>query len=265
MNQGLSPSNRLKSWGVGKCLRERFKEHPDFCPPVFPDMEVIDCVAFMVRQSEYSMVNGRAFIKPDSLAVPIWCSNRHYYHGSGVVFAPYPDEKTQTIDAKGSIWEFAADRAIENAVSDVWAEFGVLHGISARYFLSRLPEAGRLLLYDSFEGIPEQWGPHPKGHFGVDKIPEFNDERVEIRKGWFEDTLPLEEPAGLIHIDSDLYISAKQVLEGINPQPGTIILFDEMFGYPEWEDNEYKALTEWDVKYKFLARDSISRMVIEVQ
>jgi hypothetical protein len=39
--------------------------------------------------------------------------------------------------------------------------------------------------------------------------------------------------------------------------PGTIILFDEYFNYPNWEVHEYKAfqefVTKYGVKYRYLA------------
>jgi hypothetical protein len=39
--------------------------------------------------------------------------------------------------------------------------------------------------------------------------------------------------------------------------PGTIILFDEYFNYPNWEQHEYKALQEFvkarGIAYRYLA------------
>jgi hypothetical protein len=177
---------------------------------------------------------------------------------------PHYDRVCHVLGLPGSLWDKAVITALSNNVSSFWAEFGVFKGMSARYFLSRLPKDGRMYLFDSFEGLPEEWGSHPVGYFFVDKIPQFNDDRAIIKKGWFEDTLPLDEPLGLVNIDCDLYSSAKTVLGGINVVPGSVILFDELWGYDGWRDDEYRALMEWNREYRFLGRDGNSRVAIEV-
>lgn len=150
----------------------------------------------------------------------------------------------------------------------VWAEFGVAGGRSARYFLEHLPDNGKLYLFDSFEGLPEPWV--FSSRYGKDDQwaqlgkPEFNDPRAIIKEGWFADTLPLDDPLGFVHIDCDLYSSTKTVLEGINVGKGTIILFDELIGYPRYEEHEYKALLEWGRKYRVIAKDNDTRVAIEV-
>jgi O-methyltransferase len=60
----------------------------------------------------------------------------------------------------------------------------------------------------------------------------------ELEVGKFSDTLPQVIPnkypkAALVHIDSDLYSSAKEVLVGVEPilQSGTIVCFDDWFMY----------------------------------
>ena len=176
----------------------------------------------------------------------------------------WPDWDNQEISARGSIWDVCAGLA----KGPIWAEFGVKLGTSARYFLKKLPDDGRFYLFDSFEGLPEDWGKHTKGWFNVKEsefeIPTFEDDRVEMIEGWFEDTLPIDVTFDFVHIDSDLYSSAKTVLDRINVRPGTIILFDELHGYDGWEDNEYKALMEWNRDYKFIARDRYTRAAIEI-
>jgi predicted O-methyltransferase YrrM len=168
----------------------------------------------------------------------------------------------------------AAMLANENTVSSTWAEFGVAQGRSA-YFLSKyLPENGKFYLFDSFQGLPEAWEYSsqrvvPKGTFACD-VPDnwLTDPRLEFVKGWFEDTLPMPEdtgPLGFIHIDSDIYSAAQTIFERCDNQivPGTIILFDELWGYPNWAEHEYKALKEWGRKFRYIARDTESRVIIE--
>jgi hypothetical protein len=125
--------------------------------------------------------------------------------------------------------------------------------------------------FDSFVGLPEDWDLGgkfcPKEKFDVKgNIPEVAD-NVDLHIGWFDDTLPkfLEENkqnAALIHVDSDIYSSAKTIFDLMNDRiiPGTIIVFDELCDwrhefnevapvsyayYTTWKKHEWKALNEW--------------------
>jgi hypothetical protein len=59
-------------------------------------------------------------------------------------------------------------------------------------------------------------------------------------------------------MDCDLYDSAKIVFDllGDRIAPGTIIVFDEYFNYPDWRLHEYKAFQEFvtrkGVKYEYI-------------
>jgi len=59
------------------------------------------------------------------------------------------------------------------------------------------------------------------------------------------------------HMDMDTYASTKYALTKIKPflQKGSVILFDEFYGYPNWQQEEYKAFTEIfnENEYKFIA------------
>jgi len=180
--------------------------------------------------------------------------------------------KNNAIVVTDSIREFAAKRAITNGVSNVWAEFGVQDGESARQIQEFLPLDGKFYLYDSFQGNPGHWyankGP---GHRRSNGVPVFEDSRITIIAGWFEDTLTLRDVLGFVHIDCDLYSSTKTVLDRICVVPGTVILFDELWGYGQgpnseaWKEHEYKALMEWNTPFKFIAKDSQTRALIEIQ
>ena len=78
---------------------------------------------------------------------------------------------------------------------------------------------------------------------------------VRLVKGLFEDSLPAfldehPEPAAFINIDSDLYSSAKTVLELLEGrfQNGTILTFDELCDYPTYREHEIKAFAEFLLK-----------------
>lgn len=183
-------------------------------------------------------------------------------------YVPWPSARHQHIAGiRGSIRDFAVTRALENAVSPVWAEFGVENGVSANYWITRLPEDGRLLLFDSFEGLPEAWNSHKEaGGRKALAVPTWDDARVEMYPGWFEDVLPgFDMPVlGFVHVDCDVYSSTRTVLQHLNVVPGSVILFDELFGYEGYEQGELKALSEWDRKFRFIAKDTYSRAAIEI-
>ena len=129
-------------------------------------------------------------------------------------------------------------------------EFGVFMGYSINH-LAKMTDQ-RVFGFDSFEGLPEGWLDVWKaGAFAVPKPPRVR-ENVTLVKGWFNESLPgfLKEHPGQIaflHVDSDLYSSAKTIFELLEPRlkPGAVIVFDEYFNYPGWEQGEHKAFTEF--------------------
>ena len=132
-----------------------------------------------------------------------------------------------------------------------WAEFGVASGGSARTFLSVMPDDTVLHLFDSYKGLPEEWWFNDDfnfiGKFAEPKPPNIEDSRVIWHNGMFADTLPKAELGILdfVHIDCDIYSSTKTVFEWIEVKPGTIILFDEYWGYADYKNHERKAYLEW--------------------
>jgi predicted O-methyltransferase YrrM len=128
-------------------------------------------------------------------------------------------------------------------------ELGVFRGGTARFMAKRI--GGRQLHgFDSFEGLPERWSGFDLGKGALDmrgKLPSVPD-NVILHKGWFSDTLPEWSrknpgPIAFMHIDCDIYSSTVDILRELADQigPGTVILFDEYFNYPNWENHEYKA------------------------
>ena len=138
-----------------------------------------------------------------------------------------------------------------------YAEFGVYRGGSARFIHTLMFGDRKLHLFDSFEGLPEDWTDAKKaGTFKLasDEIPNFNPRRTVVHKGWFKNTVPawaktMDRPLAFVHMDADLYSSTVDVLFNIDKlvTKGTVILFDEyVFGA---EDHEHRALTDWAQKY----------------
>jgi methyltransferase family protein len=129
-------------------------------------------------------------------------------------------------------------------------EFGVAGGKTLRSIVAGLP--GREIFgFDVFTGLPEDWRPRfAQGRFAQQTIPSVPG--ATLIEGLFEDTLPsfLEDhPADVafIHLDADLYSSTKTVLDLLGDRlvPGTVVLLDEYFNYPGWQEGEYRAWAEF--------------------
>jgi hypothetical protein len=144
----------------------------------------------------------------------------------------------------------------------LYLEFGVYEGYTLRRWAKLLTNpASSLHGFDSFEGLPESWDEtRPKGTFDVKgAVPRYDDPRVSLHKGWFEETLPgFALPAHdrlVIHVDADLYSSARFVLDTLRDSitPGTVIVFDEFCD----RMHEMKAFEEFlratGARFRFLA------------
>jgi hypothetical protein len=129
-------------------------------------------------------------------------------------------------------------------------EFGVWTGTTLKIIAGARGGVG-VYGFDSFEGLPEDWrSGFAAGMFDVDGLPEVPG--AELVVGWFDDTLPgflaeHQDTVALLHVDCDLYSSTKTVLEQVGPRlrPGSIIVFDEYFNFPGWQDHEHKAWLEY--------------------
>lgn len=132
-------------------------------------------------------------------------------------------------------------------------EFGVYKGDSINR-LAEIRQDVRWYGFDSFEGLPEAWTLGAKtGAFSIKGILPPVRENVTLIKGFFEQTLPdfvagnRGKSIAFVHVDCDLYSSTKTVFKYLGDllQPGCIIVFDEYFNYPGWQEGEYKAFTEY--------------------
>ena len=148
-----------------------------------------------------------------------------------------------------SLLEFALERC---AVEGMTLEFGVYAGKSLRLIAART--RGPVYGFDSFAGLPEDWTPRQrKGRFDLEgKIPKFAEPNVKLVQGWFHETLPTflsqqSGPVRFLHMDCDLYSSANTVLKHVGPRivSGTVIVLDEYFNYPGWEQHEFRAFQEF--------------------
>lgn len=139
-------------------------------------------------------------------------------------------------------------------------EFGVFKGTTLNFFARALQDSddNRVIIgFDSWKGFSEEWT-GVNDSFKINTfdqngcLPEVEDNTFLV-DGFIEDTLPkyihengVRDSVAFIHIDTDTYSPAKVALEELKPyfKSGTIILFDELLGYPNWRSHEFKALNE---------------------
>jgi hypothetical protein len=137
-----------------------------------------------------------------------------------------------------------------------YLEFGVAYGQSFRWFMQqqRHPDS-RFHGFDTFDGLPEDWGHYKKGMFSNNmQAPVIDDARGKFYTGLFQQTLPgfLQhdfDPSrkNIIMMDADLYSATLYVLTLLAPflKKGDIIFFDE-FVVPT---HEFKAYLDFIQSY----------------
>ena len=149
-------------------------------------------------------------------------------------------------------WSFF-DAIIEKSIKEKpFYEFGVWKASSFKYLIGVFKIGYG---FDTFTGLPEDWdvGSHieKKGSYTNDgHVP--NIEGGTFIVGEFKNTLPLffsrSRPiASVINFDADLYTSticalnfSKSIID-----KDTILIFDELLMNDNWEQDEFKALSEF--------------------
>ena len=132
-------------------------------------------------------------------------------------------------------------------------EFGVFRGTTIR-LIAKHCGAEKVYGFDSFKGLPEKWVGSRNTATTMDRGGELPQvpANVELVAGLFGDTLPgflAGHPGdiGFVHIDCDIYTSTREVFKNIGGRlaPGSVIVFDEFFGYHGFKEHEYKAFHEF--------------------
>ncbi len=171
---------------------------------------------------------------------------------------------------------FASDQV---TLKGTYIELGVCSGRTINFIAALNPDK-KIYGFDSFEGFPEEWVrsdfKFPKGTFSF-KNPEVLPpliHNIVIFRGWFSQTLPefngshKKEPIAFLHVDCCLYSSTALAFEALGDRihPGTIILFDEFYNYPNSEENESRAFFEFlerkNLKAEYLAFNDMHEQVV---
>jgi hypothetical protein len=138
----------------------------------------------------------------------------------------------------------------------VYLEFGVASGSSFFWWLKKNSNPASVFRgFDTFEGLPEDWGGFKKGAmaFSLGEVHS-DDPRAGFEKGIFQKSLHpfieenkdlLRNKLKLIHLDADLFSSTLFVLSQLYPylNKGDILLFDE-FNVANHEFFAWQIFTE---------------------
>ena len=136
-----------------------------------------------------------------------------------------------------------------------YLEFGVYRGESLRWWVenNKHPDS-RFAGFDTFEGLPEDWGKMAAGTFTTQgAFPDIHDSRCRFVKGLFQESLPAwlsdfnPSKRIVLHIDADLFSSTLVILMLLLPKlkKSDIILFDEFNSYMD----EYLAFQQAVLAY----------------
>lgn len=150
-------------------------------------------------------------------------------------YLPFRDYAKRT-----QLYQFVSDHFKIETEQITYMEFGVASGASFKWWLQKNTNSNSSFYgFDTFEGLPEDWGGfYAKGAMSHG-IPEVNDERATFMKGLFQDTLTDFISAHsailngtqrkIIHMDADLYTATIFALSQLYPyiKKGDVILFDE--------------------------------------
>ena len=180
------------------------------------------------------------------------------------------DMKKSAIFLKSNdIRKYSIFRAFNNSNTkeNLFLEFGVYKGDSINLFGNFLSQHSREIYgFDSFEGLEEEWNMNdynPIGRFSLNKKNPKVLKNVTLIKGKVQSTLEnflkdkKDKKIIFAHMDMDTYIPTKYALNKIKPflQKGSVILFDEFYGFPNWQHHEYKAFSEEfkENEYRYIA------------
>jgi len=138
--------------------------------------------------------------------------------------------------------------------------------------LTKLGSNNKFVGFDSFHGLCEDWTGTPYTANAVTRngnLPEVRS-NVELIPGRVETTIPAffqnrARNISFLHLDMDTYSPTLFVLEHLRPKlvKGSVILFDELYGYPGWKNHEWRALNEvFDrEEYKFIGFSSVAAAI----
>ena len=178
-------------------------------------------------------------------------------------------KQSQIFSKDEDIRKYSISTAIDNdnEKNNLYLEFGVFKAESINLFSNILKNYNLTISgFDSFEGLDETWITNefnPIGTFSLKgKTPKVSS-NVNLIKGNVQETLDKflknnsDKKIIFAHMDMDTYKATRYALSKIKPylRKGSVILFDEFYGFPNWKNYEFKAFSEifQESEYKYLA------------
>lgn len=175
---------------------------------------------------------------------------------------------------RSSFFEYLNREIIRNEQIE-YLEFGVFEGDSILEWtrLNANPHS-RFYGFDTFTGLPEDWGSIQEGTFNVGgAIPDVDDHRATFISGLFQDSLCpfINEftPVGrlVVNLDADLYSSTLYCLVKLDAfiERGSVLIFDEF-----WDlQHEYAAFDDYIRSHKRTYRplgmtEGFQRFAVEI-
>jgi len=204
------------------------------------------------------------FSLPTSVSAPSYALVRSWF---------LPDRRRKHFE---SVFAAAAAAGVEGD----YLEFGVYQGssfimanqLARKYVMNNM----RFFAFDSFQGLPDDESEtFVRGTYQFSKSKFTNMiekagvdmDKVVVVDGFFSESLTNDlkgkhalSKAAIINIDSDLYVSAKDVLKFLDDlvQPGTFLIFDDWNTFVTSNDSgdieqlgERKAFREWPLSSRF--------------
>ena len=213
------------------------------------------------KQIPLSLFGGSGFGLEGNQVLHSNPTNRFYQlNKEAVRFVEKEMKQAISLKSDAEIMRYASDQV---RIDGLYVELGTGTARSTN-FLAALNPSKMIYTFDSFLGLPGDWDrgnivipgklfAQPEGK----ELPPFL-LNVAVKQGWFKDTLPQfvsvqDEPIAFLHVDCDIYESTAEGFEFFGPKmtEGTVLLFDELYNYPNYRNHEYKAFREFLEKYSF--------------
>lgn len=157
--------------------------------------------------------------------------------------------------SREALWENVLHKHTHEQIYDVY-EFGVAHGYTTDFFLSRAPNdlIGTWFAFDTFTGLPSPWRENKAGDFANGgKPPEIQDDRIQWVIGLVQETFGPECVSSnrkIVLFDLDLYEPTSYVFDVLTPYLGIgdLIYFDESFDSGELKIIQEQFIPHFQVK-----------------
>ena len=169
------------------------------------------------------------------------------------------------------IREYSFKRLFQNFPNQNYQiiQLGVNNGINSKHYsclIKKFKCNCKIIGFDSWKGLSEDWRGMSKGRYKGSQLfskpqpPDF----CIFKEGNVADELNKfltkenERLLNLVHFNLDTYNPTKLCLSLLKPylKKGTILIFDDFYGYPGWSIHENKAFEEFliesQMKYKFV-------------